>query len=46
MTRTKILFDALIEDAKEDKKEEEDKTEIKELDRVMLLNSAYNLYND
>ena len=40
------MFDALTEDAKEDKKEEEDKPEIKELERVMLLNSAYNLYDD
>ena len=34
ITKTKILFDALIEGKKEDKYEEEEKTELKELERV------------
>ena len=45
MTKTKILFDALIEDSKEEKKDEEEKTEIREIEKNKILNTAYNVYD-
>ena len=44
ITKTKVLFDALIEDSKEEKKEEE-KTVISEHEKVKILNTAYNVYD-